>query len=94
MDVTRSHSTPADPWRECWAGQRSLTLWLLLMWTFSSFGVAWFAPQLSAINFFGWPLSFYMAAQGSPLLFILLIGVYARAAGAIERRQGFSEEHD
>lgn len=57
----------------------------------ASFGVAWFAPALSSFEFMGWPLSFYMAAQGSPLLFILLVALYSRAAEGVERRNGVSE---
>ena len=30
------------------------------------------------INFFGWPLSFYMAAQGSLIIYVILIYVYAK----------------
>ena len=36
------------------------------------------AENLAEINFFGWPLSFYMAAQGSLILYVVLIYVYAK----------------
>ena len=80
--------TPVDASRRCWAAQRRLTVWLLLLWLVASFGVAWFAPHLSSLDFFGWPLSFYMAAQGSPLVFILVVALYARAANTLESDQG------
>ena len=72
--------------RDCWSAQRRLTAGLLLLWVAASFGVAWFAPALSSIEFFGWPLSFYMAAQGSPLAFIVLVALYSRAAQRVEQR--------
>ena len=31
---------------------------------------------LSGIMFFGWPLSFYMAAQGMVLIYVAIVGCY------------------
>lgn len=75
-----------SPCRQVWRAQRRLTAALLLLWVAASFGVAWCAPALASIEFFGWPLSFYMAAQGSLLLFILLVALYSYAAQRVERR--------
>ena len=36
-----------------------------------------FARELSTLALFGWPLSFYLAAQGVSLLFLLILAVYA-----------------
>ena len=62
-----------------WARVRRLTLALLLLWFIVTFGVIFFARELSALSLFGWPLPFYMAAQGSTLIYLLIIGVYALA---------------
>ena len=47
--------------------QRTSTLmWTILaIWFFFSFVIHFFAPQLNKIVIFGFPLGFYMAAQGS-----------------------------
>jgi putative solute:sodium symporter small subunit len=44
---------------------------LLLLWMVTGFGAAFFARELATLNLFGWPLSFYLAAQGSSLVFCL-----------------------
>lgn len=56
--------------------KRILTLVLLLVWLLISFGPSFFARDLSVIVW-GWPFYFWMAAQGSILLFIGIVVVYA-----------------
>jgi putative solute:sodium symporter small subunit len=56
--------------------KRILTLVLLLAWLLISFGPSFFARDLSVIVG-GWPLYFWMAAQGSILFFICIVVVYA-----------------
>ncbi|SEL91816.1 putative solute:sodium symporter small subunit [Roseateles sp. YR242] len=54
-----------------------LTLSLLLVWGGVTFGVAWFARDLS-FDFFGWPFSFWVGAQGALLVYCLIVFGYAR----------------
>ncbi|WAC72656.1 DUF4212 domain-containing protein [Roseateles sp. SL47] len=54
-----------------------LTLLLLLVWGGVTFGVAWFARDLS-FDFFGWPFSFWVGAQGALLVYCLIVWIYAR----------------
>ena len=49
---------------------------LLAVWVGLSFGCCYFARELSFMAF-GWPFSFWMAAQGSVLGFIAIVAVYA-----------------
>ncbi len=56
--------------------KRILTAVLLLVWLLVSFGPSFFARDLSLIVR-GWPLYFWMAAQGSILLFICIVVIYA-----------------
>ena len=60
-----------------WQRVRRLTLLCLLAWFGLTFGVIFFARELDEWRFFDWPLSFYMAAQGLTLFYVLLIGAYA-----------------
>ena len=49
---------------------------MLLIWLCTSFGPGFFARDLAmVVN--GWPLFFWMAAQGSVLVFVAIVVVYA-----------------
>jgi putative solute:sodium symporter small subunit len=56
--------------------KRRLTFVLLCVWLSVSFGPAFFARTLS-FEVAGWPVHFWMAAQGSILVFIIIVVVYA-----------------
>jgi putative solute:sodium symporter small subunit len=56
--------------------KRILTAVLLLVWLLVSFGPSFFARDLS-VMVRGWPLYFWMAAQGSILMFICIVVIYA-----------------
>lgn len=62
-----------------WRRVRKLTLLLLALWFMASFGVVFFARELSTISVGGWPLHFYLASQGVTLVYLALIGAYALA---------------
>jgi putative solute:sodium symporter small subunit len=91
-----SSETPAVPplsRTAHWQRTRRLTGVLLLLWLLTGFGAVFFARELAGLSVFGWPLSFYLAAQGASLVYLAIIVVYAwrmrqldRAAGAPEPR--------
>ena len=58
---------------------------LLLAWAAVSFGVCFFARDLQHWAA-GWPLGYWMAAQGAVLVFILIVVVYAMAMSRFERK--------
>jgi putative solute:sodium symporter small subunit len=60
-----------------WRRTRRLTFVLMTVWLATGFCTVFFARELSRITVFGWPLSFYMAAQGASLVCLAIIGVYA-----------------
>lgn len=70
---------------EHWRHSLRLTTALLLVWGALGFGVTYFARELSFV-FFGWPFSFWVAAQGAPLFFILIIWFYALVMNRLDRR--------
>ncbi|CAM5789929.1 DUF4212 domain-containing protein [Ottowia pentelensis] len=49
---------------------------LLALWAVASFGVAFFARDLTQVVA-GWPLNYWWMAQGSVLLFIAVVASYA-----------------
>ncbi|WP_326539264.1 VC_2705 family sodium/solute symporter [Pseudorhodoferax sp.] len=53
---------------------------LLSLWVVLSFGPAWFARDLD-VTVAGWPLNYWLCAQGSVLGFIAIVAVYARRGG-------------
>jgi putative solute:sodium symporter small subunit len=60
-----------------WRKTRRITAALLLLWLATSFCAVFFARELTGMMLFGWPLSFYLAAQGASLVYLAIIGVYA-----------------
>jgi putative solute:sodium symporter small subunit len=69
-----------------WRSTRRLTLALLLVWLALTFAVIFFARELAAITWFGWPFSFYMAAQGLALGYLLIVALYTWQMRNIDRR--------
>jgi putative solute:sodium symporter small subunit len=64
--------TPPAHWRRT----RRLTAVLLVAWFLASFVAPFFARELDA-TVWGWPFSFWMGAQGSLFVYLLIVGVYA-----------------
>jgi putative solute:sodium symporter small subunit len=75
-----------------WQRTRGLTMLLLALWLATSFCTVFFARELAQLSLFGWPLSFYMAAQGAALTYLAILGSYALALRRFDRR--FKRELD
>ena len=75
-----------------WTRTRSLMFVTLFIWFIFSFVVHFFAPELNEINFIGFPLGFYMAAQGSLIVFVVLIFWFAAKQNRIDEECGVAEE--
>jgi putative solute:sodium symporter small subunit len=68
-----------------WTLVQRLTLRCLAVWFAVTFLVIYFARELSAYTVFGWPVSFYMAAQGLTLIYVLIVAWYAVAMRAYDK---------
>ncbi|MDH3320393.1 MAG: DUF4212 domain-containing protein [Betaproteobacteria bacterium] len=75
-----------------WNRTRNLMIMHMVVWFIFSFVVHWFAPQLNKFSMFGWPLGFYMAAQGSLIVFVVQIFMFAKQQDRIDRECGMAEE--
>lgn len=75
-----------------WRHTRRVTALLLALWLSTSFGAVWFARDLENWSLFGWPLSFYMAAQGASLVYLAIIGAYAWLMRRADQRYGAALE--
>lgn len=79
---------PAQPPRSrYWRRTKRLTAVLLASWGLLSFGILFFARELSGLSFFGWPFSFYMAAQGLTLIYVLILAIYSLGMRRILRAE-------
>ncbi|MGI4847845.1 MAG: DUF4212 domain-containing protein [Janthinobacterium lividum] len=87
-DPGQSSLPPAPDARRAahWRATRRLTAVLLSCWFLITFPMIFFARQLAGVVLFGWPLSFYMAAQGAILAYVLIIGIYAWRMRCLDRR--------
>lgn len=84
MQLTERH-------HEYWRKNLRLTSVLLAIWFVVTFVMAFFARELATINFFGWPFSFYMAAQGSLIVYVVIIWYYAKAMRKLDEEYGVAE---
>ncbi len=78
--------------REYWRRNLKLTSSLLGIWFVVTFVVIWFARELNELIFAGFPLAFYMGAQGSLIIYILIIWFYARRMNALDKTFGVDED--
>jgi putative solute:sodium symporter small subunit len=68
-------------------------MWIALaIWAFFSFVIHFFVNSLNEIVILGFPLGYYMAAQGSLIVFVVLLFWFARRQDAIDREFGVAEE--
>lgn len=75
-----------------WSRTRRLMFTILALWFFFSFFVHFFAVQLNSIVILGFPLGFYMAAQGSLIAFVVLCFWNASAQNKIDEEFGVQED--
>ena len=66
MQLTERH-------REYWSKNLRITGILLFIWFVATFVVGFFARDFS-FNFFGWPFAFWVGAQGSLVIYVIIIG--------------------
>ncbi len=83
----------SDRHREHWRRNVRVTTTLLAIWFVVTFIPVFFAREFNEITFFGWPLAFYMGAQGSLIIYVLIIGYYAHTMNRLDRECGVHEDH-
>ncbi len=84
MQLTEKH-------KQYWQKNLRLTGILLAIWFFATFVIVWFARDLQSITFLGFPLQFYMGAQGSLIIYVAIIWYYAHAMNKLDREYGVHE---
>ena len=76
-----------------WRYNITLTSILLIIWFVVTYLVSglW-AASLNQFSFLGFPLGYYMAAQGSLAIFVIEIAVYAYLMNKLDLKYGIREE--
>lgn len=77
--------------KQYWQRSLRITAILLAIWFVVTFVFIYYARELSGIKIFGFPLGFYMGAQGSLIIYVLIIWLYARYMNALDQEYGVSE---
>jgi putative solute:sodium symporter small subunit len=83
--------TQPDARQRHWHSNLRVTALLLLVWLTVTFGVSYFARELS-FSFFGWPFSFWVGAQGALVVYLLIVAFYAWYMNRLDVRCGADEE--
>ncbi|MDA0190091.1 MAG: DUF4212 domain-containing protein [Proteobacteria bacterium] len=78
--------------REYWQRNLRITAFLLLVWFVVTFVASFFARELNAIVVFGFPLGFYMGAQGALIVYFLIIWGYARYMNRLDQDYGLDQD--
>ena len=80
-----------DRHREYWQKNLRITAIMMGIWFFVTFVIGYFARSLD-FTIFGWPFAFYMGAQGSLVIYVIIIGYYARYMNRLDKEYGVDEE--
>ena len=85
-------SSEASQKVEHWNRTKKLMIVHLVIWFIFSFVVHWIAPVLNKVSVFQFPLGFYMAAQGSLIVFVVQLFIFAKQQDRIDRECGMAED--
>lgn len=77
--------------RAYWRRNLALTLTLLGVWFAITFVAGYFADELNRVSFLGFPLGFYIFAQGSLIVYLVIIAIYVVTMNRLDRRYGVNE---
>jgi putative solute:sodium symporter small subunit len=83
LELTEKH-------KEYWRKNVRITIVLMVIWTVVTYVIGYYARELS-FNFFGWPFSFWVGAQGALALYVVMIGFYAWYMNRLDREYGVAE---
>ncbi len=84
MKVSENHQS-------YWRKNLRITSILLVIWFVVTYVVAFYARDLN-FSFFGWPFSFWVAAQGALVVYVVIIAFYASYMNKLDIEHGVAEE--
>jgi putative solute:sodium symporter small subunit len=77
-----------------WAKTKNHMIVTLVIWAFFSLVIFMFGTELNTMSFLGYPLAYYMTAQGSLLAFVIMLFWTANKQEKIDEEHGFSEREE
>jgi putative solute:sodium symporter small subunit len=83
MQLTESH-------KQYWSKNLRITAILLFIWFVVTYVVGYNARDLN-FNFFGWPFSFWVGAQGALVVYVLIIAYYAHYMNNLDKEYDCAE---
>jgi putative solute:sodium symporter small subunit len=77
-----------------WKANIRITAIILGIWFVVTYICSFFAAELNSFSFLGFPFGYYMGAQGSLAIFVVLIFYYARYMNKKDVEYGVQEEEE
>lgn len=74
-----------------WHRNLAVSAILLAIWFVVTFVASFFARELNEFTVLGFPLGFYMAAQGSLIIYVIIVGYYAYYMNRLDREYGVDD---
>ena len=74
-----------------WQRTKRLMIIHLVIWFIFSFVIHWFGASLNNTSFMHFPLGYYMAAQGSLIVFVVQLFLFSKQQDKIDRECGMAE---
>jgi putative solute:sodium symporter small subunit len=84
MQLTERH-------KEYWRRNMKMTAILLAIWFVVTFVVGFYAREINEIVIFGFPLGFYMGAQGALIIYVIMIFYYAIRMNKLDKEYDVAE---
>ena len=79
---------------EYWHKNLVITAILLAIWFVVTFVGGWYSRELNSMSILGFPLGFYNAAQGSLIIYVILIWFYQHYMNNLDIEYGVHEGED
>ena len=80
--------------QDYWRQTVRLTAILLAVLFVVTYVAGFFARELNGITLFGFPLGFYIAAQGALIVYVVIIGYYAKVMNRRDVEFNVHEEEE
>ena len=74
-----------------WEKTKGLMIITLAIWFFFGYVIFMFGESINSVSFLGYPLAYYMCAQGSIVAFVVLLFWSANKQEQIDEEFGFTE---
>lgn len=84
MQLTERH-------KEYWRRNMKMTAILLVIWFVVTYVVGFYARELNELVIFGFPFGFYMGAQGSLIIYVVMIFYYAIRMNKLDKEYDVAE---